>query len=240
MTVSDRNPRVLVKLSGEALMGGANYGIALPAIEAFATDLVSLSGQDVETAVVVGGGNIFRGMAGVADGMDRVTADHMGMLATVMNGLALGAAVNAAGGSAAVMSAIAMEGVCDGYDVHAARRALSGGRIVIAAGGTGNPFFTTDTAAILRAVELQCDGMMKATQVDGVYAEDPKTNADAARFDTISYDEVLKNGLKVMDAAAIGLARDNAVPVSVFRLEADGRSITEAWHGRRPLTRVTA
>jgi uridylate kinase len=240
MTKSDRKPRILVKLSGEALMGASSHGIDQSTIAAFAKDLVSLVRDGIEVAIVVGGGNIFRGMAGAASGMDRAAADHMGMLATVMNGLALGGALKAAGGMPAVMSAIPMDGVCQSYSIRAARGALSEGRIVVAAGGTGNPFFTTDTAAILRAVELQCDGMMKATQVDGVYSADPKTDPEAERFETITYDDVLSRGLTVMDAAAIALARDNAMPVSVFKLDADGVSIRDAWHGRRPMTRVKA
>jgi uridylate kinase len=240
MSKASRPSRVLVKLSGEALMGTSSGGIDQPTINAFAQDLVSLAAEGVGVGVVVGGGNIFRGLSGAATGMDRATADHMGMLATVMNGLALGGALNQAGGRPCVMSAIPMDQVCATYTVRDARRALDAGQIVVAAGGTGNPFFTTDTAATLRAVEMQCDAMMKATQVDGVYSADPKTDPSATRYDGVSYDDVLRLGLKVMDAAAIALARDNDLPVSVFKLDADGTSIRDAWLGKRQQTRVSA
>jgi uridylate kinase len=240
MSKIGRPSRVLVKLSGEALMGESAGGVDQPTINAFARDLVSLAGEGVSVGVVVGGGNIFRGLSGTATGMDRATADHMGMLATVMNGLALGGALSQVGGRPLVMSAIPMDQVCATYTIRDARMALDNGQIVVAAGGTGNPFFTTDTAATLRAVEMQCDAMMKATQVDGVYSADPKTDPSATRYETVSYDDVLRLGLKVMDAAAIALARDNNLPVSVFKLDADGTSIRDAWRGNRKQTLVSA
>jgi uridylate kinase len=240
MSTTSRPSRVLIKLSGEALMGQTGSGVDQPTLKAFATDIVALANEGVAVAVVVGGGNIFRGLSGAATGMDRATADHMGMLATVMNGLALGSALQQAGAQPCVLSAIPMDQICAPYTVRTARAALDDGQIVVAAGGTGNPFFTTDTAATLRAVEMECEALMKATQVDGVYSADPKLDPAATRYDAISYDDVLRLGLKVMDAAAIALARDNALPVSVFKLDVDGTSIRDAWLGNRAQTRVTA
>lgn len=214
--------RLLVKLSGEALMGQNGYGLDTAVVSRLATDLAGALQAGCEVSVVVGGGNIFRGLQGAARGMDRATADYMGMLATVMNALALQSALEAAGAPARVLSAITMPTVCEPYVRHRALYHLERQRIVIFAAGTGNPFFTTDTAATLRAIEMGCDAVAKATQVDGVYSADPKKNPDAERFETLTYSDVLARDLKVMDGAAIALARDNSLPVIVFSIEEPG------------------
>ncbi|MCP4935453.1 MAG: UMP kinase [bacterium] len=214
--------RVLLKLSGEALMGGLDYGIDVATADRFATDIGNAVTQGIQMAVVVGGGNIYRGMAGAAAGMDRANGDYMGMLATVMNALALHNALERQDISARVLSSIPMPSVCEPFIRQKAIRHLSKGRVVIFAAGTGNPFFTTDTAAALRAIEMQCDGLAKATQVDGIYSADPKTNPDAKRYDTLSYSDVLARNLNVMDGAAIALARDNELPVMIFSLAEQG------------------
>ncbi len=217
-----RYKRLLLKLSGEALMGGGEYGIDMAVAERLAGDIAEAVKAGCEIAVVVGGGNIFRGLAGAARGMDRATGDYMGMLATVMNALALQNALEKAGVHARVLSAIPMPTVCESYVRPKALHHLQRGRVVIFAAGTGNPFFTTDTAATLRAIEMSCDAVAKATQVDGVYSADPKTNADAERYEELSYSQVLARDLKVMDGAAIALARDNKLPVIVFSIGESG------------------
>jgi uridylate kinase len=211
--------RILIKISGEALMGSSQYGLHPPTVERIASDIARLHATGVEICMVIGGGNIFRGLQGSAQGMERTTADYMGMLATVMNALAMQSALEALGVYTRVVSAIPMDQVCEPYIRRRAVRHLEKGRVVIFAAGTGNPYFTTDTAATLRASEMSCEAIFKGTQVDGVYDSDPKTNADAVRFERISYDKVLQKNLKVMDAAAIALARDNELPIVVFALD---------------------
>ncbi|MFV0367378.1 MAG: UMP kinase [Hyphomicrobiaceae bacterium] len=214
--------RLLLKLSGEALMGRSGYGIDMGVVNRLAKDVAEAVGAGAEIAIVIGGGNIFRGLKGAADGMERATADYMGMLATVMNSLAFQGALEQLKVSSRVQSAIPMPTVCEAYVHPKAMHHLRKGRVVIFAAGTGNPFFTTDTAATLRAIETGCDAVAKATQVDGVYSADPKTNKNAERYDTLSYSEVLARDLKVMDGAAIALARDNKLPVIVFSVEEPG------------------
>jgi len=209
--------RILLKLSGESLMGSKDFGMDAVAVNEVAKDLKELVLQGVEVCVVIGGGNIFRGIAGAAAGMDRTSADYMGMLATVMNALSLQDALeNKQGLQTRVMSAIPMPTVCESYIRRRAVRHLEKGRIVIFAAGTGNPFFTTDTAATLRAIEMNCDVIMKATQVDGIYDADPNKTKDARRYDKISYEDVITKNLSVMDASSIALARDNNLPIIVF------------------------
>ena len=214
--------RLLLKLSGEALMGAGSYGIDTSIVEQLARDIKAAVDAGTEMAVVVGGGNIFRGLQGAAKGMDRGTADYMGMLATVMNALALGNALERISQPVTVMSAIPMPTVCENFIPQRARRHLGRKRVVIFAGGTGNPFFTTDTTAALRAAEMGCDAIAKATNVDGVYSADPKNDPSAIRYDTVSFDEVLAKRLGVMDAAAIALARDNQIPIIVFSIREPG------------------
>lgn len=214
--------RILLKLSGEALMGTGQYGIDIEASSGFARDIAAASQAGLEIAIVIGGGNIFRGMQGAAKGMERANADYMGMLATVMNGLALQGLLKAAGIDAVTMSAIPMPTVCEPFNRQNALAHLNAGRVVIFTAGTGNPFFTTDTAATLRAVEMDCDCLAKATQVDGVYDADPKTNPDATRYDTLDYDTILAKDLKIMDGAAIALARDNQLPLVIFSIHQPG------------------
>ena len=217
-----RYARVLVKLSGEALMGDTPYGIDTSELDRIAADLGGAIELGAKLCLVVGGGNIYRGVAGAAHGMDRVAGDYMGMLATVMNGLALGAALQAKGREARVMSAIPMPTVCEPFARARALRHLDKGRVVIFVGGTGNPYFTTDTAAAIRAAEMGCDAMLKATQVDGVYSADPEKHKDARRYDALTYDDVLKQDLRIMDGAAIALARDNRIPIIVFSIKRQG------------------
>ena len=214
--------RLLLKLSGEALMGSGAYGIDTGVVDLLAHDIKAGVEAGTEMAVVVGGGNIFRGLQGAAKGMDRGTADYMGMLATVMNALALGNALERIGQPVTVMSAIPMPTVCENFVPQRARRHLSRKRVVIFAAGTGNPFFTTDTTAALRAAEMGCDAIAKATQVDGVYSADPKKDPNATRYDTVSFDDVLAKRLAVMDMAAIALARDNGIPIIVFSIREPG------------------
>ncbi|HUJ37828.1 MAG TPA: UMP kinase [Hyphomicrobium sp.] len=214
--------RLLLKLSGEALMGNRPAGIDVGVVDRLARDIHDAVADGCQIAVVVGGGNIFRGLAGAANGMDRATADYMGMLATVMNALALQSALENAKTPARVLSAIPMPTVCESYIRPKALHHIEQGRVVIFAAGTGNPFFTTDTAATLRAIEMGCDAVAKATQVDGVYDADPRKVPTAKRFDRLSYSDVLSRDLKVMDGAAIALARDNGLPVIVFSIEEAG------------------
>lgn len=217
-----RYKRLLVKLSGEALMGEASYGIDMSVADRLARDIAQGVAAGAEIGVVVGGGNIFRGLQGAAKGMDRATADYMGMLATVMNALAFQNALSHCGVEARVMSAIPMPTVCESFVRPRALHHFDKGRVVVFAAGTGNPYFTTDTAAVLRAIETSCDAVVKATQVDGVYSADPKKDPSAERYERLTYSEVLARDLKVMDGAAIALARDNRLPVIVCSIEEEG------------------
>jgi uridylate kinase len=212
----------LIKLSGDALMGARGHGIDETALGRIVSDLAAAYALGCRPALVVGGGNIFRGIAGVAQGMDRVAADYMGMLATIMNGLALQHVLTREGLRAEVFSGLPAPSVCRTYHWLEARAAAESGAIPIFAGGTGNPFFTTDTAAALRAAELGCDALLKATNIDGVYSADPKSDPRASRFDRLTFTEALAQGLKVMDGAAIALARDNKLPIVVFSLHEKG------------------
>src|SRR5687767_6551834 len=217
-----RYQRLLLKLSGEALMGRNGYGIDVDVVMRLCREMKEATDAGAELAVVVGGGNIFRGLSGAAKGMDRATADYMGMLATVMNALALQSGLDRLGVPARVLSAIPMPTVCESFVRSRALHHLEKGRIVIFAAGTGNPYFTTDTTAALRAVEMGCDALAKATQVDGVYSDDPKRNPEAVRYDRLTYGDVLTRDLQVMDGAAIALARDNALPIVVFSIQESG------------------
>ena len=218
MSEQAKYKRILLKLSGEALMGQFDYGIDPAVIARMAEEIVELTRLDVQVAVVIGGGNIFRGAGLAQGGMDRVTADHMGMLATVINCLALQDAVERAGAYCRVMSAIKINQVCEDYIRRRAVRHLEKGRVVVFAAGTGNPFFTTDSAASLRATEINADLMLKATKVDGVYDADPANNPAAKLYKQLSYDEVLHGKLNVMDATAIVICRDNNIPLRVFNM----------------------
>ncbi len=211
--------RVMLKISGEALMGDQGFGLHPPTVEHIAEEIKRLHDLGVEICMVIGGGNIFRGLQGSAQGMERTTADYMGMLATVMNALAMQGALESLGVFTRVISAIPMDQVCEPYIRRRAVRHLEKGRVCIFAAGTGNPFFTTDTAATLRASEMRCQAIFKGTQVDGIYDSDPKTNPNAVRYERVTYDEVLRKNLKVMDASAIALARDNNLPIVVFSLK---------------------
>ena len=214
--------RVLLKLSGEGLMGAREYGLDQATVLRTAEELKTVHDMGVEVAVVVGGGNIFRGVSGAAAGIERAGADYIGMLATVMNALALQSVLESVGVATRVLSAIPMAMVCEPYIRRRAIRHMEKRRVVIFAAGTGNPFFTTDTAAALRAVEMGCDALLKGTQVDGVYSADPKVQADAERYDRLTYQDVLARDLRVMDASAIALARENSVPIVVFSLHNPG------------------
>ncbi|HEY3318650.1 MAG TPA: UMP kinase [Coriobacteriia bacterium] len=214
--------RVLLKLSGEALMGEAGYGIDPNVLDSLARQLVVVHTAGVQVAIVVGGGNIFRGMAGSAKGMDRAQADYIGMLATVMNGLALQDVLEKHGVYTRLMSAIEMQSVAEPYIRRRAIRHLEKGRVTIFAAGTGNPYFTTDTTAALRALEIGAECIMKATKVDGVYDADPVTHPDAKKFDELPYIEVINRGLKVMDNTAVSLCMDNDLPILVFNMEREG------------------
>lgn len=215
--------RVLLKVSGEALMGPQGYGIDVGTVDRIAADIRDAVNQGTQLCLVVGGGNIFRGIAGAAKGIDRATADYMGMLATIMNALAMQAALEREGVPTRVQSAIPMMSVCEPYIRRRAIRHMEKGRVVIFAAGTGNPFFTTDTAAALRAAEMSCQAMLKGTQVDGVYSDDPKKVPDAQRFETLSYHEVLSRDLQVMDASAVSLSRENNIPIIVFSIQSRGQ-----------------
>ncbi len=210
--------RVLLKVSGEALMGEQGYGIDMGVVARICGEIAAARSHGAEICLVVGGGNIFRGVAGAAKGMDRGEADYMGMLATVMNAIAMKGGLVDAGVEALAMSAIPMPTVCEPFTRNAALAHLAAGRVVVFAAGTGNPFFTTDTAAALRAAEMGCNALMKGTSVDGVYSDDPKKDPSATRFDKLSFDEVLTKNLKIMDAASIALARDNNIPIIVFSI----------------------
>lgn len=214
--------RILLKLSGEALMGDDSYGINRNTIDRIVAEVAEVLRLGVEVAVVIGGGNIFRGVAPAASHMDRATADYMGMLATVMNALAMQNALEQLGVQTRVQSAIQMDTVCEPVIRRRAERHLEKGRVVIFAAGVGAPYFTTDSGAALRAAEMKCDALLKGTSVDGVYDSDPKKNNGAKRFETVSYDRVLADNLKVMDASAVALCRDNGIPIVVFSIREKG------------------
>ncbi|HEX4347610.1 MAG TPA: UMP kinase [Vicinamibacterales bacterium] len=231
--------RILLKLSGEALMGAQNYGIDPAVASQIARDISEIQSMGVELAIVIGGGNIFRGVAASAKGMDRATADYMGMLATVINALALQDALEQAGVSTRVVTAIEMREVAEPFIRRRAVRHLEKGRVVVFGAGTGNPYFSTDTAAALRAMEIKADVIFKATKVDGIYDSDPMLNPTATRFDRISYLQVLEHGLKVMDATAISLCMDNRLPIVIFNLRTPG-NIKRAISGEPIGSLVTA
>ncbi|HMK90275.1 MAG TPA: UMP kinase [Methylocystis sp.] len=213
--------RVVIKLSGEALMGEGRHGLDAPTLERIARDLAAAA-QSCEIAVVVGGGNFFRGIQGADKGIERARADSIGMLATVMNGLALEQAIEMQGRPARALSSVPMPSLCESYSRRAALHHLNKGRVTICAGGTGNPFFTTDTAAALRAAELSADAVLKATQVDGVYTADPKRDPAAQRYERLTHDEAIAKNLAVMDTAAFALARENRIPIVVFSIAVEG------------------
>ena len=222
MPTAPKYRRILLKVSGEALMGKGQFGVDIDVIDRIARDVAEAHKAGSEICMVVGGGNIFRGLAGSAQGIDRSTADYMGMLATVMNALAMEGALEQIDQPARVLSAVAMPSLCQPYSRQAALAHLVKHRVIILAAGTGNPFFTTDTGAALRAAELSCDAVMKATHVDGIYSADPKKDPTATRFDRLSHDEAIARKLQVMDTAAFALARDNGIPIVVFSVDEPG------------------
>ncbi|MGA7656049.1 MAG: UMP kinase [Methylocella sp.] len=230
--------RIVVKLSGEALMGTQSHGLDQDTLARIAADLKSAAARGVEVAVVVGGGNFFRGIEGADKGIERARADSIGMLATVMNALALEYAIEKQGQTARTLSALPMPALCEAYSRQAALHHLGKGRIVVLAGGTGNPFFTTDTGAALRGAELSCDLIMKATQVDGVYSADPKRDPTATRYEKLTHDEAIAKNLAVMDTAAFALARENRIPIIVFSIKEPG-AILAALEGRGKATLVS-
>ena len=229
--------RVMLKVSGEALMGDGEYGLDTQTCRRIAEDVQGAIALGVEVCMVIGGGNIFRGIAGAAAGMDRAQADYMGMLATVMNALGMQSALERRGVATRVQSAIPMSSVCEPYIRRRAERHMEKGRVVIFAAGTGNPFFTTDTAAALRAAEMNCDLLLKGTQVDGVYSADPRKVPDAERYDQLTYLDVLARDLGVMDAAGISLARENGLPIIVFNIHAPG-AFAQVMRGEGRFTRI--
>lgn len=214
--------RILLKLSGEALMGDRQYGIDPNRLAEYAEDIKTVVDLGIEVAIVIGGGNIFRGVAGASKGMDRVQSDHMGMLATVINGLALQDALEAAQVKTRLQTAIKINEVAEPFIRRKAMSHLRKGRVVIFGGGTGNPYFTTDSAAVLRAIEVEADVILKGTRVDGIYNSDPEKNSDAVKYDHISFDDVLKKGLKVMDTTAFTLSQENELPIIVFDMNTRG------------------
>ncbi len=230
-----RYKRVLLKISGEALMGDREYGLDPGVVDRVAREVKAVIAMGVQVCLVIGGGNIFRGISGAATGMERATADYMGMLATVMNSLAVQNALEKMGVQTRVQSAIPMASVCEPYIRRRAVRHMEKQRVVIFAAGTGNPFFTTDTAAALRASEMGCDALLKGTKVDGVYSADPKKVKDATRYDQLNYLQVLSQDLQVMDASAISLARENRIPILVFSIHTDG-AFAEVMAGRGKFT----
>jgi len=217
--------RVLLKLSGEVLMGDTAFGVDVDTINRLAGELIDVQNSGIELAVVIGGGNIFRGMSGTASGMDRASADYMGMLATVMNAIALQDAIERQGATVRVISALAIKEVAEPYIRRRAVRHLEKGRILIFAAGTGNPYFTTDTAASLRAMEIQADAVLKGTKVDGIYTSDPAKNPDATKYETLTFTEALTKRLGVMDSTAMSLCRDNHMPIVVFDVTAAGQML---------------
>ncbi|OQD43707.1 UMP kinase [Croceivirga radicis] len=214
--------RILLKLSGEALMGKQNYGIDAERLKEYAEDIKAVINKGVEVAIVIGGGNIFRGLKGASEGMDRVQGDHMGMLATVINGLALQSALEIAGVETRLQSAVKINEVAEPFIRRRAIRHLEKGRVVIFGGGTGNPYFTTDSAAVLRAIEIKADVILKGTRVDGIYTADPEKDKNATKFDSLSFTEVLSKGLKVMDTTAFTLSQENELPIVVFDMNTRG------------------
>ena len=231
--------RVVVKVSGEALIGPDGFGIHQPTLERIAADLVAAQALGVSIGIVVGGGNVFRGVQVSEKGIPRVTGDLMGMLATVMNALALETAIEAAGGAARAMSAVTMPEICETYERRRALRHLGKNRMVLLAGGTGNPFFTTDTTAVLRAAEIGAHAVLKATDVDGVYSADPKKDKKAVRYDRLSHQEAIERNLKVMDATAFALARENRMPIIVFSIR-ESRAIEMVLRGKGHATVVSS
>ena len=217
-----KHRRVLLKISGEALMGSQEFGLDSATVIRIAEDVSAVHAMGIETCLVIGGGNIFRGLAGMADGIERVSADNMGMLATVINSLAMQSALEHLNVPCRVLSAITMTTVCEPYIRRRALRHMEKGRVVIFAAGTGNPYFTTDTAAALRAAEMGCDALFKGTKVDGVYSADPMKVKDAKRYDELSYHDILSGDLQVMDASAVSLARENNIPILVFSVHNSG------------------
>jgi uridylate kinase len=237
MSEALRYRRVLLKISGEALMGNRDYGLDPAVLERIAQEIKVVHDLGVQLCLVTGGGNIFRGIRSATQGLERATGDYVGMLATVMNALTLQAALERLGAATRVLSAIAIAPVCEPYIRRRAIRHLEKGRIVIFAAGTGNPFFTTDTAAALRASEMNCDALLKGTKVAGVYTSDPLLHKDAAKLDRLTFHEVLARDLKVMDASAVSLARENSIPIIVFSIQERG-SIAEVLHGRGSFTLI--
>ena len=229
--------RILLKLSGEALMGQNSYGIDPKRIKEYAQEIKQLHQEGVEIAIVIGGGNIFRGMAGSNEGVDRVQADYMGMLATVMNGLALQSALENEAVPTRLQTALKIEAVAEPYIKRKAVRHLEKNRVVIFSAGTGNPFFTTDSAAVLRAIEINADVILKGTRVDGIYTEDPEKNKEAIKFDNLSFEEVLNRGLKVMDTTAFTLSQENKLPIIVFDMNTQG-NLSKVVNGQNIGTRV--
>ncbi len=237
MTFDPSHKRVLLKVSGEALMGRREYGLDTDTLVRIATDVGDVVRMGVQVCLVIGGGNIFRGVSAAAGGMDRAQADYMGMLATVMNALGMQSALERIGVPTRVQSAISMSSVCEPFIRRRAERHMEKGRVVIFAAGTGNPFFTTDTAAALRAAEMNCDLLLKGTQVDGVYAADPRKHPDAERYEELTYLDVLARDLGVMDAAGISLARENGLPIIVFNIHAPG-AFAQVMRGEGKFTRI--
>ncbi len=219
---SMRYKRILLKLSGEALMGDHQYGIDPARLAAYAGEIKEVSDLGIEVAIVIGGGNIFRGVSGASEGMDRVQGDHMGMLATIINGLALQSALENKGVDTRLQSAIKINEVAEPFIRRRAMRHLEKGRVVIFGGGTGNPYFTTDSAAVLRAIEIEADVILKGTRVDGIYTSDPEKDKSATKFDKISFEDVLRKGLKVMDTTAFTLSQENELPIVVFDMNKQG------------------
>lgn len=217
-----KHKRILLKLSGEALMGNRQYGIDPERLGEYAEEIKKVVAQGVEVAIVIGGGNIFRGVAGASNGMDRVQGDHMGMLATVINGLALQSALEDANVPTRLQTAIKINEVAEPFIRRKAMRHLEKGRVVIFGGGTGNPYFTTDSAAVLRAIEIEADVILKGTRVDGIYTADPEKDSSATKFDHITFDDVLRKGLKVMDTTAFTLSQENELPIIVFDMNKKG------------------
>ena len=235
---SPKYKRILLKISGEVLMGQQPYGIDLDTVGRLADEVLACAATGAQVALVIGGGNIFRGLAGAAKGMDRVSADHMGIMATVMNALAMQGVLTRKGMDTRVLSAIAMPTICETYSSRKGIHHLESGRIIICAAGTGLPFFTTDTGAALRAAELGCDALFKGTSVDGVYSADPKRDPEARRYERITFGEILAKDLRIMDPAAIALARDNGIPVVVFSIRKPG-AIVDVVNGAGLFTTVT-
>lgn len=230
--------RILLKLSGESLMGKQGYGIDAERLGDYARQISEIVSKGVEVAIVIGGGNIFRGLSGAAKGFDRVKGDQMGMLATVINSQALSSALESIGQSSVVLTAIGMEPIGERYSKEKAVECLRSGKVVICSAGTGNPYFTTDTASALRAIELNCSVMLKGTRVDGIYTADPEKDPSASKFDTITYDEIYRRGLKVMDLTATTLCQENGMPIYVFNMDETG-NLLKVMNGERIGTLVT-